>query len=351
MSVEGATSRPDFRLRDLIRRGAEPPPAGFIARLSYYPWLIVGVTCIGAFMGQLDASIVQLALPTLGRVFDTSLESVSWVALGYLIAFASFLPIFGQLCEIFGRKLLYLIGFLLFTTASGLCGLAPDLVSLTAFRILQGVGGAMLGANSMSLLIKATDQSRRARALGVFAAAQAIGVSAGPAVGGLLIGTLGWPSVFWLNVPFGVAAVFLGWMVLPVTELQDPNRAFDWRGALLLAPALTLVVLVLNQISALGPGSPALIACAAAAIILLLAFVRRERAARSRAGRSSAHRRARFPRRRRRLRARLRHPLRHVLRWRLRAGPRLRRQRDAGRPQAARSFRSRSASSRRSAGV
>jgi len=193
MSAEGATPRPDFRLRDLIRRGAEPPPAGFIARLSYYPWLIVGVTCIGAFMGQLDASIVQLALPTLGRVFDTSLESVSWVALGYLIAFASFLPIFGQLCEMFGRKLLYLIGFLLFTAASALCGFAPDLVSLTAFRILQGVGGAMLGATSMSLLIKATDQSRRARALGVFAGAQAIGVSAGPAVGGFLIGTLGWP--------------------------------------------------------------------------------------------------------------------------------------------------------------
>ena len=255
MSAEGATPRPDFRLRDLVRRGAEPPPAGFIARLGYYPWLIVGVTCIGAFMGQLDASIVQLALPTLGRVFDTSLESVSWVALGYLIAFASFLPIFGQLCEIFGRKLLYLIGFLLFTTASALCGFAPDLVSLTAFRILQGVGGAMLGANSMSLLIRATDQSRRARALGVFAAAQAVGVSAGPAVGGFLIGTLGWPSVFWLNVPFGIAAVIVGWMVLPVTELQHPNRAFDWRGALLLAPALTLVVLVLNQISALGPGS------------------------------------------------------------------------------------------------
>jgi len=86
--------------------------------------------------------------------------------------------------------------------------------------------------------------------------------------------------VFWLNVPFGIAAVIVGWMVLPVTELQDPDRAFDWRGALLLAPALTLVVLVLNQISALGPGSPTLIACAAAAILLLLAFVRRERAAR-----------------------------------------------------------------------
>jgi hypothetical protein len=79
-------------LGDLVRHGAEPPPASFVTRSRCYVWLIVGVTCIGAFMGQLDASIVQLALPTLGRVFDTSLESVSWVSLGYLLAFASFLP-------------------------------------------------------------------------------------------------------------------------------------------------------------------------------------------------------------------------------------------------------------------
>jgi EmrB/QacA subfamily drug resistance transporter len=272
---------PGFRLRDLVLHGAEPPPAAFIARLDCYPWLIVGVTCIGAFIGQLDASIVQLALPTLGRVFDTSLEGVSWVSLGYLLAFASFLPIFGQLCEIFGRKLLYLIGFLLFAGASALCGFAPDLTTLVACRVLQGIGGAMLGANSMSVLIKATDQSQRVRALGVFSAAQAIGVSAGPAVGGVLLGTLGWPSVFWVAVPFGLAAVIVGWLVLPRTVLQDPDQVFDWRGALLLAPALTLVVLVLNQISALGPTSLVLIACAGAAIVLLLAFARRERASKS----------------------------------------------------------------------
>ena len=180
MSAEDVTQTPGFRLRDLILRGAEPPPAAFVARLACYPWLIVGVTCIGAFIGQLDASIVQLALPALGRTFDATLESVSWVALGYLLAFASFLPIFGQLCDIYGRKLLYLIGFLLFAGASALCGLAPDLPTLVAFRVLQGVGGAMLGANSISVLVSATDNSLRARALGVFAAAQAVGVARVP---------------------------------------------------------------------------------------------------------------------------------------------------------------------------
>src|ERR1700677_2521404 len=161
MSAEDLSSAPAFRLSDLIRHGAEPPPVALFTRWRSYPWLIVGVTCIGAFMGQVDASIVQLALPTLGRVFDCTLESVSWVALGYLLGYASFLPIFGQLCQIFGRKLLYIIGFAVFTLASALCGLARNLVMLVAFRLLQGVGGAMLGANSLSLVIAATDKSLR----------------------------------------------------------------------------------------------------------------------------------------------------------------------------------------------
>ena len=115
MSAEDLGSAPAFRVSDLIRHGAEPPPVARLTRLPFYPWLVVGVCCIAAFMGQVDASIVQLALPTLGRVFDSTLESVSWVALAYLLGCASFLPIFGQLCRIFGRKLFYIVGFVVFT--------------------------------------------------------------------------------------------------------------------------------------------------------------------------------------------------------------------------------------------
>ncbi|MGB7973933.1 MAG: MFS transporter [Roseiarcus sp.] len=268
-------------MSDLIRHGVEPPPVALFTRWRSYPWLIVGVTCIGGFMGQVDASIVQLALPTLGRVFDSTLESVSWVALSYLLGFASFLPIFGQLCQIFGRKLLYILGFALFTLASALCGFAPNLVVLVVFRLLQGIGGAMLGANSLSLVIAATDKSLRARALGVFAGAQAVGVSAGPVVGGLLLGTLGWPWVFWINVPFGLFAVVTGWLVLPTTALQDSHQTFDWRGALILAPALTLAVFALNQVSALGLASPTLLGSIGAAIVLAFLFLRQERGSRS----------------------------------------------------------------------
>ena len=106
----------------------------------------------------------------------------------------------------FGRKSLYLIGYALFVVASALCGLASDLTWLIAFRVLQGIGGSLLGANSIAILVEAMDQDREGRALGFFAAAQAIGMSAGPAVGGLVLGTLGWHWVFWISVPFGFAA-------------------------------------------------------------------------------------------------------------------------------------------------
>jgi EmrB/QacA subfamily drug resistance transporter len=276
MSAEDLGSAPAFRVSDLIRHGAEPPPVAFLTRLPSYPWLIVGACCVAGVMGQIDASIVQLALPTLGRVFDTTLESVSWVALTYLLGVAAFMPIFGQLCRIFGRKLFYIVGFVVFTSASALCGYAPDLLTLVGLRFLQGVGGAMVGANSMALIVEATDKSRRGRALGLYAAAQAVGISAGPVAGGLLLGTLGWPWVFWVNVPIGLISIVAGWLVLPVTTQQSSSQTFDWRGALLLAPALALAVFALNQAAALGIASPVLLGCVGAAIVLLFLFVRQE---------------------------------------------------------------------------
>ena len=278
MDAAEAKSTRGVRLRDVFLHGAEPPPVDIIARQGWYPWLVVGLTCVGAFIGQVDASIVQLALPHLGQVFHAKLDAVSWVSLAYLLAFASTLPVFGRLCQMFGRKLLYLIGYLLFTIASVLCGFAPDLASLIAFRVLQGVGGALLGANSIAILVKAVDPSRRGQALGYFAAAQAIGVSAGPIVGGLLLGALGWQWIFWVVVPFGLAAAIIGWLALPQTTGLSADRRFDWYGALLLTPALTALMIVLNEIPAWGLASPALLGCAVAAVALIALFVRLESA-------------------------------------------------------------------------
>src|SRR5260370_2718633 len=171
------------------------------------------------------------------------------------------------------------MGFTLFAGASLLCGFAADLVWLVRFRILQGVGGARVGANSISILVKSVDAKRRARSIGMFTAAQAIGVGAGPVLGGLLLRGLDWQWVFWATVPFGAAAVLFGWLVLPRTADLLDDKTFDWYGALLLMPSLILAILALNQVSVWPLASPEMILCIVAAIVFMALFVRQERAA------------------------------------------------------------------------
>jgi MFS family permease len=157
-----ASALQGFLLRIVRRLGAEPAPLEYFTRKPWHSWLVVGLVCIGAFIGQLDATIVQLALPTLGKTFAASLEAVSWVSLAYLVAFASFLPIFGRLCEMFGRKSLYLIGYLLFVAASTLCGLASDLTWLVVFRVVQGIGGSLSARTAFRSSSKQRTRSGRA---------------------------------------------------------------------------------------------------------------------------------------------------------------------------------------------
>ncbi len=266
-------------LRDAILRGREPPPAQIVAQRASYWWFVVGTVCVGGFMGQVDSSIAQLLLPRLEVEFGARLSTVSWVAVAYLLAMAAFLPIFGRLADMVGRKLLYTGGFLLFVLSSALCGFAPNLPVLIAFRTLQGIAAALLSSNSVAIVVAAAGPARRGRALGVLSAAQAIGLSAGPAIGGLVLDALDWRWVFWINVPVGLAGTVLGWFMLPPTKDLPNDSRFDWRGAFLIAPALTALVAVLNEGYAWGATSPALLGCALLAAILLTLFVRSERRA------------------------------------------------------------------------
>jgi EmrB/QacA subfamily drug resistance transporter len=257
----------------------EPPPLRSLERLAIHPWLVVGVTCAGAFIGQLDASIVQLALPRLAEGFDVRVDAVRWVAIAYLLAFAASLAVSGRVSEMMGRKLPYLGGFALFTLASLLCGWAETLEQLVALRALQGVGGGLLGANSMTILVTAVPQDKRPHAIGWFTTAQAVGVSTGPIVGGFLLELLGWRWIFWAAVPFGLLAFVLGWLVLPRSRNEDVKRdeTFDLAGAVLLVPAVGLGVLALTQVSVWPLASPSMLACVAASVLFLVLFLRRER--------------------------------------------------------------------------
>jgi hypothetical protein len=197
---------------------------------------VVGTVCIGAFIGQVDASIVQLAMPTFEDAFDAPLHALSWVAVGYVLAYAAALPVFARLAEIGGRKAVYLAGFALFGLFSALCGLAPDLPLLIVLRILQGASGAALGANSLVILVAAAGPERRGKAVGVMAAAQAVGLSLGPALGGALLAAFGWRAIFWVTVPFALLGAALGWLIVPKTKVFAQDDRFDALGAALLVP-------------------------------------------------------------------------------------------------------------------
>ena len=240
-------------------------------------WLVVATVSIGAFLGQLDASIVTLALPTLQQHFHTSLAAVEWVALSYLLTLVATVTAVGRLADMIGRKLLYTYGFAVFTLASIGCGLAPNLGVLIGCRVVQAVGAAMLQSNSVALIATAIPKSSLGRAIGIQGGAQAVGLALGPSVGGLLIGVAGWRSIFFLNGPVGLIGMTLAWFLIPRSRNLAPRARFDWAGLALFGPAAVAFLLALNIASGTGLThlTPLLLFFSSAGIAAL--FVRRER--------------------------------------------------------------------------
>jgi EmrB/QacA subfamily drug resistance transporter len=242
------------------------------------PWLVVATVSIGAFMGQLDASIVSLALPHIGAAFAAGPGVVVWVSLAYLLVLVCGLPVAGRFADRVGRKRLYVQGFVVFSVASAACGLAPDLPALIAARCLQGVGAALLQANSVALIREALSREQLGRGLGVQGAAQAVGLAGGPALGGLLLSLGGWRLLFLVNVPVGAVGIVAGVLLLPRSGVGRAMARFDWPGALLLALAAgTLMVLVSlgREPAFTAPLLAALVALAVAAAAGLVIVERR----------------------------------------------------------------------------
>lgn len=258
----------------------EPARPDLVRSSPRAPWLVVATVCVGAFMGQLDASIVTLALPNLQRDLHASLGAVEWVSLAYLLVLVGTVSAVGRIADMVGRKLLYTYGFAVFTLASLGCGLAPNLAVLLGMRIVQAVGAAMLQANSVALIRTSVSADKLNRAIGVQGAAQALGLALGPAVGGVLIGLGGWRWVFYVNLPAGVIGVLLGWVLLPRTRAWAARTPFDWAGLASLMPASAALLLAL---SFLGRGglSGTVVSLAALAAGLFASFLVIERRGRS----------------------------------------------------------------------
>jgi EmrB/QacA subfamily drug resistance transporter len=233
----------------------------------------VSVVFVAAmFMSIMDATIVNVALPTIGRDFFVSPTAVDGISIAFLVSLAVFIPASGWLGDRFGGKRVMLTAIVVFTVASALCGIASSLEQLVAFRVLQGIGGGMLAPVGMTMLYRAFPPRERIRASAILTVPTTLAPALGPVVGGLLLTSLSWRWVFYVNVPIGIAAFLFGLLCLDRSEEGDPGR-FDLVGFLLSGVGLGLLMYGLSEGPDLGWSTAPVLGTIAAGLLLLVAMV------------------------------------------------------------------------------
>ncbi len=233
----------------------------------------VSVVFVAAmFMSIMDVTIVNVALPTIGRDFGVPATSVDAVSIAFLVSLAVFIPASGWLGDRFGAKRVMLAAIVVFTAASVLCGLADSLGELVAFRVLQGVGGGMLAPVGMALLFRTFPPSERVRASSILTVPTALAPALGPVLGGLLVTDLSWRWVFFVNVPIGAVALVFGALFLKGGTEHPPGR-FDVVGFLLSGVGLGLLMYGVSEGPIKGWGQPEILWTIAGGLVLLVVMV------------------------------------------------------------------------------
>lgn len=241
-------------------------------------WLaLIGVGA-GVFMSTLDSSIVNISLPTLVESFQTSFANIQWVVLSYLLVLTSLMLGVARLGDMYNKKRIYLAGMVLFAFSSLLCGLAPSIHWLIALRALQGLGAVLMQSLGMAIVTQIFPAKERGRVLGIMGGIVSIGIAVGPPLGGLLISLAGWPSVFWVNVPVGILAVWIVIRYVPDLKPSHPDQRFDFVGALIVMALMSAYALGMTRGQEAGFGQPltlVLLAAAAAGVGLFVWVERR----------------------------------------------------------------------------
>lgn len=237
------------------------------------PSLVLAVCCLSVLLVSLDTTILNVALPSIQDDLHSSVSGLQWTLDAYTIVLASLLILAGSTADRVGRRRVFLLGLVLFTGGSALCSLAPSLDWLIVFRMAQAVGGCMLTPVAMAILANAFPQPRqRARAIGVWGGVVGVSMAAGPILGGVLVQTAGWRSVFWLNVPIGLAAMLLAALFVPESRAPSPRRV-DPVGQLLVITALGTLTYAIIEAPGRGWTSPVIVTCLIAAAGTLAAFI------------------------------------------------------------------------------
>jgi EmrB/QacA subfamily drug resistance transporter len=235
-------------------------------------WWTLAAVGLGTFMLLLDITIVNVALPDIQTALNSTFSDLQWVIDAYALTLAAFLLTMGSLADLYGRRRLYVIGLIVFTAASALCGAAQSPLFLELSRGLQGVGGAIMFAVSLALLANAFRGKDRGVAFGVWGSLAGIAVAVGPIIGGALVTGLSWRWIFYVNLPIGIIALIL--TALKVVESRDERaRRPDWLGFVLFSAALACLIYALIESGRVGFTATTVIANFAAAAVLLVAFL------------------------------------------------------------------------------
>ena len=243
-------------------------------------WWILLTVIIGTFLGRLDSTIVNLALPKIMNDFTISVTAAGWIATAYILANAVFVPIWGKLGDTIGRKKVYILGFGIFIVGSILAGLSWNFSSMIVFRVIQAIAGSADYPTAMAILAVTFREGReRAQALGIWSSSFAAAVVFGPLLGGPLIDTFGWRSVFFINFPIGILGIFMAMRFINESRSEQKNISFDWLGSITLGGMLSALVLVLDKGNDWGWLSIGSLICYFLIIILLGLFIKIEKKA------------------------------------------------------------------------
>ena len=235
--------------------------------------LVLVICCSSLFIVGLDSTSVNVALPVIGRDLHASVAGLQWTIDGYVLVLASLLMLSGATADRVGRRRVFLVGLAVFTVGSGLCSLAPTLGWLIAFRMVQAIGGSMLNPVAMSIITNTfTDRAERARAIGIWGAAWGLSMAFGPVFGGLLVDSVGWRGVFWVNIPVGIAAIALTARFVPESKAPTPRRP-DPVGQVLIVVMLGSLTYAIIEGPTDGWHAPAILALFAVAAVSLVVFV------------------------------------------------------------------------------
>jgi EmrB/QacA subfamily drug resistance transporter len=238
-------------------------------------WLVLAICCLSLFIVGIDVTIVNVALPSIGRDLHAPVSGLQWTVDAYSIVVASFLMLSGSTGDRVGRRRTFQTGLALFTLGSLLCSLAPGLGWLVAFRMLQALGGSMLNPVAMSIITNTfTDRAERARAIGVWGSVFGMSMALGPIAGGALVSSVGWRGIFWVNIPVGLAAIALTALFVPESRAPRARRV-DPVGQVLVVAALAALTYAIIEGPSAGWTSARILGCfglAAAALIGLAGY-------------------------------------------------------------------------------